>query len=192
MSTPLRPTQSPPPAVAGESTTQEVFADIYRRAIWGRNNQGEGHSGTGSTLQATLTYRTFLQKFLKDHDVHSVVDAGCGDWEFSQALDWSGIDYKGFDVVESAIAQNKLRFAKANIQFFAGNIVELNLPPADLLICKHVLQHLPTKDVQKFLTQLPKFKHALLTNSVHADTMSAANVDIAVGGFIAVDSPHLP
>jgi len=76
-----------------------------------------------------------------------------GDWEFSQALDWSGIDYKGFDVVESAIAKAR-KFAKPNIAFFVGNVVELDLPPADLLLCKHMLQHLPTRDVQTFLKQL--------------------------------------
>ena len=35
------------------------------------------------------------QQFLKDNAIRSVVDAGCGDWEFSQAIDWTGIDYKG-------------------------------------------------------------------------------------------------
>ncbi len=186
MSAPVHPTP-PPSASAREPTAQQVFADIYRHAIWGRNDQGAGNSGPGSTLPSTVTYRTFLQQFLKDCDIRSVVDAGCGDWEFSQAIDWSGIDYKGFDIVESAIAQNKQKFAKPNIQFFAGNVVELNLPPADLLICKHVLQHLPTKDVQKFLTQLTKYKHVLLTNSVHLDTMSAANSDIVIGGFRTLD-----
>ncbi|MEA2824301.1 MAG: hypothetical protein QOF03_783 [Alphaproteobacteria bacterium] len=192
MSAPVHPTPPPPPAEAREPTAQDVFADIYRHATWGRNDQGAGNSGPGSTLQSTLVYRTFLQAFLKDCDIRSVVDAGCGDWEFSQALDWNGIDYKGFDVVESAIAQNKQRFAKANIQFFAGNVVELNLPPADLLICKHVLQHLPTKDVQKFLNQMPKYKHVLLTNSVNSDTMSAANGDIAVGSFRTLDPTAPP
>jgi tetratricopeptide (TPR) repeat protein len=189
MSSPVHP---PPPPATSEPTAQDAFADIYRQAIWGKNNQGAGNSGPGSTLHATQMYRTFLQQFLKDRDIHSVVDAGCGDWEFSQALDWSGIDYKGFDIVESAIAQNNQKFAKANIQFFAGNVVELNLPPADLLICKHVLQHLPTKDVQKFLTQLAKYKHVLLTNSVNSDTMSAANGDIVVGGFRTLDPTAPP
>ena len=191
MSAPVHPTPSPSTA-AGEPNAQQIFTDIYRRAIWAKNDQGTGTSGSGSTLQATQTYRAFLQQFLKDQGIRSVVDAGCGDWEFSQALNWSGIDYKGFDIVESAIAQNKQKFAAANIQFFAGNVVELNLPPADLLICKHVLQHLPTKDVHRFLTQLTKYKHVLLTNSVNSDTMSAVNGDIAVGGFRTLDPTAPP
>jgi 2-polyprenyl-3-methyl-5-hydroxy-6-metoxy-1,4-benzoquinol methylase len=114
---------SPDTAAAPGPTAQQVFADIYRQAIWGTNAQGAGNSGPGSTLHATLVYRTFLQQFLKDNAIRSVVDAGCGDWEFSQALDWSGIDYKGFDIVESAIVEAKRRLAKPNIAFFGHFLV---------------------------------------------------------------------
>jgi len=179
-------------AAAPAPAAQEVFAHIYRHGIWGTNAQGEGTSGLGSTLHSTLIYRTFLQQFLKDNAIRSVVDAGCGDWEFSQALDWSGIDYKGFDIVESAIAEARRKFAKPNIAFFVGNVVELDLPPADLLLCKHVLQHLPTRDVRIFLGQLTKYRHVLLTNSVNAKTMSATNADIAVGECRALDPTAPP
>jgi 2-polyprenyl-3-methyl-5-hydroxy-6-metoxy-1,4-benzoquinol methylase len=192
MSPLVPPDPSPPPAAALEPVAQQVFADIYRHAKWGKNTQGAGSSGSGSTLRSTLLYRTFLQQFLKDNEIRSVVDAGCGDWEFSQALDWSGIDYKGFDIVESAIAQDKQKFTKPNIQFFFGNFLELDLPPADLLICKHVLQHLPTRDVQRFLTQATKYKHLLLTSSVNARTMSAANGDIVVGDYRELDPTTPP
>jgi len=181
-----------PPDSASKPSAQQVFTDIYRHAKWGRNSQGAGASGWGSRLRATLIYRTFLQQFMKDNHIRSVVDAGCGDWEFSQALDWSGIDYKGFDIVESNIVHHRLKHAKPNIQFFLGNFVELELPPADLLICKHVLQHLPTQDVQTFLTQVPKYKHTLLTNGVNANTMTAQNLDIAVGGYRQLDPTAPP
>src|SRR5882672_4828237 len=186
------PTPSLPADAAQEPTAQQAFTDIYRQAIWGQNAQGAGRSGPGSTLRATLIYRTFLRQFMRDNDIRSVVDGGCGDWEFSQAIDWSGIDYKGFDIVESNITHHKEKHEKPNIQFFLGNLVELDLPPADLLICKHVLQHLPTRDVQIFLTQLTKYKHVLLTNSVNAKTMSAANSDSVVGGYRELDPTAPP
>lgn len=173
--------------------TSEAFTDIYRNATWGRNTQGAGNSGTGSTLRATVLYRALLQQFLAEHDIHSVVDAGCGDWEFSQTINWTGIDYTGVDIVPSVVAGNQ-RHAAPNIRFVTGNIVEDDLPAADLLISKHVLQHLPNRDVQRFLDkQLRKYKYVLLTNGVDTDTMSATNAtDIEPGGYRPLDITKPP
>jgi 2-polyprenyl-3-methyl-5-hydroxy-6-metoxy-1,4-benzoquinol methylase len=134
----------------------------------------------------------FLTEFLKDNRITSVVDAGCGDWEFSQSIDWTGIDYKGYDIVDAVIAANTKKYAKPNVHFSAANIVEAELPPADLLISKHVLQHLSNRDVTKFLTQLPKYKHVLLINGVDRMTMSAANTDIAAGDYRELDVTRPP
>ncbi len=134
-----------------------------------------------------FVYRTFLQQFLADRRITSVVDAGCGDWEFSQAIDWSGIDYKGYDIVGDVIERDRARFGKPTIQFFAGNILETDLPAADLLISKHVLQHLPTSAVHAFLRQLPKYKHVLIINGVDQQTLTADNTNIAVGGYRHLD-----
>jgi len=173
-------------------TTKQVFEDIYRSATWGTNARGDGHSGTGSTARSTLLYRTFLQQFLKDNEIRSVVDAGCGDWEFSSLLDWTGIDYRGYDIVDAVVAANTKKYARPNIRFFAANIIEADLPPADLLVSKHVLQHLSNRDVQKFLPQLSKYKHVLLTNGVDRMTMSAANTDISAGGYRELDVTRPP
>lgn len=167
--------------------TKQAFTDIYRNGTWGRNPQGFGTSGAGSSIHGTVVYRPFLQHFLKVNAIRSVVDAGCGDWNFSQAIDWTGIDYKGFDIVEAVIAQDKQNFERPNIRFFHGNFIEMDLPPADLLLCKHVLQHLPTTLVMKFLPQLSKYKHALLTNGINAKTLSAPNNDIAIGQMRHLD-----
>ncbi len=192
MSRPPSPKESRSAQSAPHESAEHAFERIYRDAAWGKNARGVGTSGSGSTLQMTLHYRLFLQRFLKENQICSVVDAGCGDWEFSQSIDWTGIDYKGFDVVESVISHNRKTFATANIRFIVGNIVELELPPAALLISKHVLQHLPNSDVQKFLGQLKKFRHVLLTNGVNPKTLSAANSDIVVGGGRRIDLTKPP
>lgn len=184
-----QPTRSAPLVLdpSGPGNAKAAFAAIYKEATWGTNGEGVGTSGTGSTVASTLIYRTFLQQFLKENDIRSVVDAGCGDWEFSQAIDWTGIDYKGYDIVESVIESNKKNHSKPNIQFFSANIVDTELPPADLLISKHVLQHMPTTDVEKFVKQMKKYKHVLFTNGVHPLNLSAQNTDISPGGYRELD-----
>ncbi|MDY0002497.1 MAG: methyltransferase [Polyangia bacterium] len=169
-----------------------VFTRIYEKAHWGTNAEGKGSSGTGSSLQSTVAYRAFLQRFLKTNRIRSVVDAGCGDWEFSKAMDWTGISYKGYDIVRSVVEENKKRYAAPGIEFFTADIVKAALPPADLLLCKEVLQHLPNAYVRTFLGQLPKYRFALITNDVDPKTRSAPNHDIQVGGYRHIDLSAAP
>ena len=171
---------------------EKIFNHIYKTSYWGNNQAGQGHSGFGSTVDATLIYRTFLQDFLKVNNIQSVVDAGCGDWEFSQAIDWTGIDYKGFDIVEDVIKANIEKHSAPNVSFAVANIVKDPLPKADLLIVKHVLQHIPNAEVHQFLPQIHKYKHVLLINSVDPKTLSGNNKDTTVGGYRHLDLTRPP
>jgi SAM-dependent methyltransferase len=186
------PEPAPVPAASNDAAMQAAFDEIYEHALWGTNGGDAGTSGFGSMMKATSVYRTFLAQFMKDADIHSVVDAGCGDWESTQAIDWAGIDYKGYDIVASVIEKDKKQFGKPHIQFFTANIVDADLPPADLIIVKQVLQHLPNAAVAKFLEQLPKYKHALIMDSVEPKTLSGDNRDIAPGQFRALDLTRPP
>ncbi|MCC6645523.1 MAG: class I SAM-dependent methyltransferase [Polyangiaceae bacterium] len=179
-------TSHPPPS------TSKAFEDVYRQATWGTNSRGVGNSGSGSTVAATAVYRAYLQGFLKQHGVRSVVDAGCGDWEFSSTIDWSGIDYKGYDIVAEVIEKNREKYKLPNVSFFVGNVAEIELPPADLIISKHVLQHLSNRDVSAILRQLPKYEHALLVNGVGDATLSSTNPDIVAGEYRPLDPTRPP
>ena len=175
------------------SSRTAVFDAIYRDAEWGRDATGAGTSGAGSRAESTTLYRAFLAQFLRRNHIHSVVDAGCGDWEFSQTIDWTGIDYKGYDIVPAVIARDTQKYAQCNVQFFVADIVEADLPRADLLIVKHVLQHLPNADVQTFLTrQLHKYKHVLLVDGVMEHSLSADNHDIDTGQYRPLDPTRPP
>ena len=108
----------------------------------------------------------FLQEFFKAHNITSIVDAGCGDWQFSKNIDFSGITYQGFDVASFVINANTPRYSKDNISFHLYDGDFSKLPSADLLICKDVLQHLPIAKIKEFITILPRFKYALITNDI--------------------------
>lgn len=148
---------------------EEAFTEIYDIGVWGKNEEGRGHSGGGSTAENTKIYREFLINFLKQNNIKSVVDLGCGDWEFSKLIDWSNIDYTGFDIVLSVIDRNNQLYARNNINFVHANGILADLPPAELFICKDVLQHLSNKDVLQFIPQLDKYKYCLITNDIERD-----------------------
>jgi SAM-dependent methyltransferase len=180
------------PSLQAGKLSEQAFTLIYKYRIWGKNEEGKGTSGIGSTLEATEQYRAFLQGFLKEADIKSVVDLGCGDWEFSQTIDWSGVNYLGVDLVKPVIETNIERFGSPTINFEHKDGIHANLPPADLLICKDVLQHLPNKDIHTFIKQIPKFKYCLITNDVDPKTLTSGNRDVFWGDVRYLDLSALP
>ena len=101
-------------------------------------------------------YLQLLQKFTKDKRIKIVVDLGCGDWQCSRRVDWSGVDYLGIDVVPPLAENLKSKYARDGIRFITGNLVTCDLSDADLVISKDVLQHLPNALVLQFLERLPR------------------------------------
>jgi SAM-dependent methyltransferase len=187
-----RPTRTPTADDQGASARRNAFDNVYTHKVWGTDSQGRGTSGLGSSLETTKLYRAFLQDLLATNKIRSVVDAGCGDWEFSQQIDWTGIDYVGLDIVESVIKADQARFGAPNIRFAVADIVRDELPAADLLVVKDVLQHLPNADIQRFLAKLAPYRHVLLINDVDPATLTAPNVDIAPGGYRILDPTAPP
>jgi len=180
-------------AVAAEDhARRRAFELAYTERHWGTDKEGKGISGLGSTLEFTKLYRVFLQDFLAVHAIRSVVDAGCGAWEFSQAMNWTGIDYLGLDIVAPVIEANQRRFGAANIRFAVADIVRDELPPADLLIVKDVLQHLSNADITRFFAQLPRYRHVLIVNDVLPGSLTGELKDIRSGEFRAFDPTQPP
>ena len=158
--------------VAGEY--EERFERIYREKMWGANDENEGSSGGGSSLENARPYYEYLTKFLREHKIKSVVDLGCGDWMLSRYIDWTGIDYVGYDVVGSVIDKNIQKYGSDTVRFVNANFLNIEIPAADLIICKHVLQHIPNKDVFCFIKLLSKYKHCLILNAM---PMGQENID---------------
>jgi len=174
------------------SQTEDAFTHIYEKGVWGVNEQGNGYSGSGSTLANTERYRTFLSNFLKSKKIRSVVDAGCGDWTFSREIDWGTIKYTGIDVVGPVIERNRAQYATENIQFLHGNFIAEPLFAADLLICKEVLQHLTNVQVMQFIKKISKFKYCLLINDVNPATLTCKNSKTHTGGYRTLDLTKPP
>jgi SAM-dependent methyltransferase len=166
------------------SPLTDTFNRIYADGVWGKDATGRGVSGTGSTLEITREYRAYVEDFIKTHAVKSIVDAGCGDWTFSSAMDWGEANYLGVDIASDVIDTVRKKYERSRIRFQVGDITE-ELPAADLLISKDVLQHLSNELVQKFIRnnlRPGKYKWVILTND-----RGSANTDIEPGGYRAID-----
>ena len=160
---------------------------MYENAVWGVDSSGQGHSGEGSTLATTRKYRHFLEELIRDENISSIVDAGCGDWQFSSHIDWGDAKYLGIDISSIAIDRVHRRYASPKVSFQQGDITQ-QLPEADLLIIKDVLQHLPNHYVERFIRnnlQPGRYRLAVITNDRYDDEPN--NQDIHLGEFRPLD-----
>jgi SAM-dependent methyltransferase len=170
----------------------EVFDFVYAANIWGGASGGSiGTSGEGSADAATAPYRDFLAGFMREKGIASVHDVGCGDWQLGRLIDWTGIDYVGVDV-SSAVMRNTRKYAAKNIRFVEGAAREMELPRADLLILKDVLQHWSNDDILRFLPKLGGFRYSLITNGGNPAKAPDANRNIRAGGYRLIDLSRAP
>jgi inositol phosphorylceramide mannosyltransferase catalytic subunit len=162
----------------GMSNIQDVFSTIYAQNLWG------GGSGTGSRPENNTEYIRLISQFMVLNEVRSVVDLGCGDWQFSKLIDWSKVCYTGIDVTPAVVGRNIELFSAPNIAFLCSSDIE-DVPEADLLICKDVFQHLPNAMVLAYLAALrAKFKWLIITNDDYPE--ANRNGDIPAGHWRAL------
>lgn len=170
--------------MTGSDPTFEVFRQIYASNLW------RGGSGPGSEVAASEAYRRVLDAILRAADVNSVVDAGCGDWQFSCLVDWSRTRYLGVDIVPELIDHHRQAYSSNGIEFRAVDIRTRPLPRADLLVCKDVLQHWDVESIRAFLSRnLRRYRYALITNdvaSIHVEP-EMLNGEIPVGDWRPLD-----
>ncbi len=169
------------------SSLNAIFDSIYETNLWGNG------SGSGSKETLNQGYVAFLQNFMRESLISSLVDVGCGDWQFSKNIDFSNIYYTGYDVASFVINANNAKYAKDNITFehYDGDFSQIK--SADLLLCKDVLQHLPTSKIHEFISILPKFKYALITNDIaNKQIANFENKQIAPGQYRPLDLRKAP
>jgi glycosyltransferase involved in cell wall biosynthesis len=141
---------------ASKADTSTVFTTIYRYNKWG---DIESISGLGSTLNQTIAVRQQLPAFLAKWDVKSLLDAPCGDLNWIKQIELPITEYIGADIVEDLINHNKAQFKHdVNKRFMHLNIIEDELPKADVLLCRDCLVHFSKKDLYQFFRNLKKSK----------------------------------
>jgi SAM-dependent methyltransferase len=156
---------------------ENTFSKIYQKNIWGNG------SGLGSTLNYNSAYIDFLQNLMKDTDTKTVLDIGCGDWQFSQYIDWSKVYYTGIDCVKSVIDRNHEKYRQDNVRFLhIDPTVNFEHIPKkfDLVILKDILQHWDNDAIIKFMDRLTKegnHKNILIVNNFKNAEGENRNVD---------------
>lgn len=147
---------------------QNKFENIYEKSVWGKNWKGEGGSGKGDgTSPDSKMWIKYITDFIKEHNIKTLADLGCGDWKFSRFIPWEqlGVQYVGYDVVEKVVENNNKEYASSHVQFEHGDITTADVKGYNLVIIKDVLQHLSDEDVVKVLDKvLAQNKYVIIKN----------------------------
>ena len=160
---------------------EETFSTIYKENLWG-GEKGEFCSGSGTTHENTRLYIEAVSDFIRQHDIKTLLDVGCGDFRImKQIVEKTGVIFIGTDLVKDLIDYNNRTFGTDKITFLQHNAVTDDLPAADLVTIRQVLQHLNNESITIILNKLKPFRFALLTEHLYAGTEVVYNADKSTG-----------
>lgn len=163
---------------------EDIFSHIYQHNQWG-GKPGTFYSGDGTHFPAAVTYIENVAQFINDHNIKSVLDIGCGDFTIMQkVLEKADVHYTGGDVVPALITHHQQKYGNKKTSFITLNAVDDELPDADLVTIRQVIQHLSNAQIQKILTKLSKFKYVLITEHMLLGDFVIPNLDKIPGPHI--------
>ncbi len=143
-------------------TNQERFEMIYNENFWESN---ESSSGIGSEIKNTKEVLKAIKLVIKEYKIKSIIDIPSGDFNWMSSLDMENIDYKGFDIVRSVIKENNKKYKKPNVNFYYSDIINSELPKADLMFVRDCLVHFSFEDIKKSIFRIKQSKSNYLLST---------------------------
>ncbi|AUC83941.1 SAM-dependent methyltransferase [Polaribacter sp. ALD11] len=161
--------------------TKDAMDQVYKLKLWGDNNSdfysGDGSHNSGIVKPYINAVAAFLTSF---KNLITVCDLGCGDFNVGKELVQYTKKYVAIDIVKDLIAYNKEKFKEENLEFRCLDIAKDDLPAADCVLVRQVLQHLSNAEVQDVAHKLVAFKYVVLTEHIPEGNFTP-NKDIISG-----------
>ena len=137
-----------------------------------REHAQESLSGPGSHLENTTEIISFINSTLINYNITSILDLGCGDWNWFKKVDLRNCSYEGWDCDDVMIDNNK----KFGHSFFVKDIITDEYPDVDLIICRDVLFHFP-KDMGSAVLQKIKRSSKYFLSTTFKDVTENSEID---------------
>jgi Methyltransferase domain len=169
------------------ATALDRFREAYRSGAWVLSKDQLSPSGQGSEASATRTMVEALPALLARLGCETLLDVGCGDWNWMREVRLP-CDYVGIDIVPEVIQANR-RYERAGVEFEVGDAIEGPLPEADVVLCREVLFHLSFSDGMAALANIRAAGRWLLATS---DAGIWFNSDIATGDYRRINLERAP
>ena len=115
-----------------------------------------------------------------------MTDVGCGDFNIGRQICSLVSHYNALDVSTEIIERNRQNFSYlTNVDFIKADACTDELPTADLMLSRQVLQHLTNRQIELVCQNVERsnFKYALITEHiVKPKFMKAPNIDLPSHG----------
>ena len=168
----------------------EVFHHIFEERHWDLEEGAESISGPGSSREQTRHLIAVLPEFLRSHNIRSMLDIPCGDFNWMRFVNLTGIDYTGADVVEAIVSHNRQHYTTEHHRFEKLDLLVDLLPPTDLLFCRDCLVHFSCADIRRAIKNIQRSDIRFLLTTTFTEEES--NEDIATGGWRPVNFEKPP
>lgn len=160
------------------ASSKAIFSHIYEASLYGSD---ESRSGTGSEIRNTERIRRELPLLCDRLGVRTFLDVPCGDWVWMRQVDLGVETYIGADIVPELIENNELRYRRDGVRFVCLNLLEDDIPTADVVLLRDCLIHFSFRDCQKALSNLYKSGSKYLLTTTYP--RSGTSNDILTGQF---------
>jgi len=156
----------------------------------GRGSQGDFCSGRGSHDPAIVgPYVEAVAGFLRSiPGLPSLVDLGCGDFNIGKQLRPYVGTFIACDVVPELISRNLAKFAGENVDFRCLDMVDDDLPVADVALVRQVLQHLSNTQISRIVPKLYGYRFLVASEHVPIENDFVPNVEKMAGVTIRLPS----
>ena len=141
----------------------KLFENVYENNLWGHSQEGKKYY-SDSPPELTKTYRDYVSSFIKKHNIQSVIDLGCGDFEVSRGIDMQGAQYTGVDIYDKLIEYDIEHYGDERHKFMVRDLVEDELPSSELCLITLVLYILSFEEVFSILKKLNQYSYVLITD----------------------------
>ena len=156
-----------------------AFQAIHDQNLW---LSEETRSGLGSTLAYTAPMRRDLERLLLRLGAKTLLDLPCGDLNWMRHVRLPvETHYIGADIVASLVNKLKTEYTTEYREFRILDMVDDDLPAADLWLCRDALFHLSNRDIVSVLKSFTASRVQFILTTTYSFTM--LNRDINPGGF---------
>ncbi|GEQ86067.1 hypothetical protein ULMS_15750 [Patiriisocius marinistellae] len=161
--------------------TKDAMEQVYAMNLWGGNST-KFYSGEGSHVtEVVKPYLDCVISFLSSFEKPLIVcDLGCGDFNIGKELVTFTNKYIAVDIVPALINYNRELFINKKLEFHCLDISKDDLPAADCVILRQVLQHLSNAEILSIVNKLTNYKYVILTEHIPNGEF-IPNIDIISG-----------